>query len=131
MFASQVKYLWIITVPDSLKKNTSTTPNTFSTYTRTQCVKDIQTALGGLAVDGLCGSKTLAKLPTISKTKNSKHKIVQYVQQYLNSLGYECGTADSIFGTKTHNSVVLYQKRSGLIADGIIGKNTWKKLIGM
>ena len=131
LFASQVKYLWIITVPDSLKKNTSTTPNTFSTYTRTQCVKDIQTALGGLAVDGLCGSKTLAKLPTISKTKNSKHKIVQYVQQYLNSLGYECGTADSIFGTKTHNSVALYQKRSGLIADGIIGKNTWKKLIGM
>ena len=131
LFANQVKYLWTITVPDSLKNDTSTTINNISAYTRTQCVKDIQSALGGLTVDGLCGTKTLAKLPTISKTKNSKHKIVQYVQRYLNSLGYECGTADSIFGAKTHNAVALYQKRSGLIADGIIGKNTWKKLIGM
>lgn len=101
------------------------------TYTKTQCVKDIQITLGGLTVDGLCGSKTLSKLPTISKTKNSKHKIVKYVQKYLNAIGYNCGTADGIFGAKSHNATVAYQKANGLSADGIIGKNTWKKLIGM
>ena len=102
-----------------------------TTYTKTQCVKDIQSALGGLTVDGMCGEKTLAKLPTVSKTKNSKHKIVQYLQKYLNALGYDCGTPDSIFGTKSHNAVVAYQKNNGLTADGIVGKGTWKKLIGM
>lgn len=120
-----------IVVSGNSREAVSITTTSSSTYTRNQCVKDIQAALGGLTVDGLCGTKTLAKLPTISKTKNSKHKIVQYVQRYLNSLGYECGTADSVFGAKTHNAVALYQKRSGLVADGIIGKNTWKKLIGM
>ena len=102
-----------------------------TSYTKKQCVKDIQTLLGGLTVDGLCGAKTLAKLPTLSKKHNPKHKIVKPVQRYLNALGYDCGTADGIAGAKFHNAVVKFQKANGLTADGIIGQNTWKKLIGM
>ena len=128
-FAKQIKYLWTVTVPNSLKQinvNTST-----STYTKTQCVKDIQSTLGGLTVDGLCGTKTLNKLPTISRKSHSRHKIVIYLQKYLNALGYNCGTPDGIFGSKSHNAIVKFQKANKLSADGIVGKNTWKKLIGM
>ena len=35
---------------------------------------------------------------------------------------------DSIFGQATENAVKEFQKRNGLSADGICGKNTFKKL---
>ena len=136
LFAKQVKYMWTITVPDSLKSstNSSTTnssSNSNTTYTKKQCVKDIQSVIGGLTVDGMCGEKTLAKLPVVSKSKNSKHKVVKYLQKYLNTINYDCGNADGVFGNKSHNAVVKFQKNNGLVADGVVGKNTWKKLIGM
>ena len=137
LFAKQVKYLWTIKVPDYLKtsnnqsNNSNNSSTTSTTYTKKQCVKDIQSAIGGLTIDGLCGEKTLAKLPILSKSKNKKHKIVKYLQKYLNTIGFDCGTPDSDFGNKTHNAVINYQKSNGLIADGVVGKNTWKKLIGM
>ena len=118
-------------VVTTTSSSTTSSSTTSTTYTKTQCVKDIQTALGGLTVDGLCGDKTISKLPTLSKSKNKKHAIVKYLQKYLNALGFNCGTPDSDFGTKTHNAVVEYQKKNGLTADGIVGKATWKKLIGM
>ena len=96
-----------------------------------QCVKDIQTAIGGLTIDGICGVKTLSKLPVISKSKNSKHKIVKYLQKYLNVIGYDCGNPDGIFGNKSHSAVSNFQKTNSLVADGIVGANTWKKLLGM
>lgn len=137
LFAKQVKYMWTIKVPDSLKNsnNPSTSSNNSSansnTYTKKQCVKDIQSAIGGLTVDGVCGEKTLSKLPVISKTKNSRHKIVKYLQKYLNAIGYNCGTPDGAFGNKSHNAIVNFQRNNGCVADGVIGKNTWKKLFGM
>ena len=101
------------------------------TYTKMQCVKDIQTAIGGLTIDGICGVKTLSKLPVISKSKNSKHKVVKYLQKYLNAIGYDCGNPDGIFGNKSHSAVSNFQKTNSLVADGIVGANTWKKLLGM
>ena len=124
-----VTYEELMKISSNKPSNVPTIPST--TYTKTQCVKDIQTLLGGLTVDGLCGSKTLNKLPTLSKVRNPKHKIVKPVQRYLNALGYDCGQPDGVAGTKFHNAVVKFQKANGLVADGIIGKNTWKKLIGM
>lgn len=129
----------MVSYEELMKKTTSSTTTSSSTintvastsYTKKQCVKDIQTLLGGLTVDGLCGAKTLAKLPTLSKKHNPKHKIVKPVQRYLNALGYDCGIADGVAGTKFHNAVVKFQKANSLTADGIIGQNTWKKLIGM
>lgn len=127
----------MISYEELMKKNNASTGTTVkpsvpaTAYTKKQCVKDIQTLLGGLVVDGLCGSKTLAKLPLISKKHNPRHKIVKPLQRYLNALGYDCGTADGIAGTKFHNAVVKFQKANGLTADGILGQNSYKKLIGM
>lgn len=36
--------------------------------------------------------------------------------------------ADSIFGTKTKEAVVVFQKAKGLSVDGIVGPKTWEKL---
>lgn len=127
----------MISYEELMKKNNVSTDTIVkptvpaTSYTKKQCVKDIQTLLGGLVVDGLCGVKTLSKLPLISKKHNPKHKIVKPLQRYLNALGFDCGTADGIAGTKFHNAVVKFQKANGLTADGVLGQNSYKKLIGM
>lgn len=109
--------------------NDTTNVTTTTTYTKTQFIKDVQSAIGA-KVDGIAGSETcgLVKNLLVSKTKNNKHKVVKSLQKYLNVLGYNCGVADGIFGTKSHNAVISFQKKYGLTADGIVGKATWKKL---
>ena len=37
-------------------------------------------------------------------------------------------TADGDFGPMTKNAVVAFQKKKGLYADGIVGKQTWAAL---
>jgi len=98
-----------------------------SDYTLTMFIKDVQDSIG-VAVDGIVGPKTLAKVPTLSKKLNSRHRCVYYVQNYLNALGYNCGSPDGDFGANTHKGVMAFQKAKGLTTDGIIGLNTWKKL---
>jgi N-acetyl-anhydromuramyl-L-alanine amidase AmpD len=36
---------------------------------------------------------------------------------------------DGLFGQKTYDAIVAYQKKHNLFPDGIVGKNTWKQLI--
>lgn len=55
---------------------------------------------------------------------------VSQVQQILNNHGYWCGNADGIFGVKTYNAVVRFQRDVGLQADGIVGPAT-KKYLGI
>ena len=50
---------------------------------------------------------------------------VRYLQQSLTKLGYSPGSIDGIFGSKTDTAVRLFQKNKGLVADGIVGYNTW------
>ena len=53
---------------------------------------------------------------------------VLIAQDDLNTLGFSTGSLDGIFGTKTKNAVIRYQRSRGLTADGIIGCNTWRSL---
>lgn len=53
---------------------------------------------------------------------------VKNLQLILNSRGYNCGTADGIFGAKTKSAVIAFQKAKGLGADGIVGTKTWTAL---
>lgn len=82
-------------------------------------------------VDGIAGKNTLAGCPTLRK--GAKGNITKIMQQRLISLGYSCGStgADGDFGTNTYNAVKKFQKAKGLTQDGIVGKNTWKKLLGL
>ena len=56
--------------------------------------------------------------------EGSKGDLVKTMQQRLIKWGYLTGTADGVFGPKTKAAVVLFQKRNGLVADGIVGTKT-------
>lgn len=62
---------------------------------------------------------------------NSKGTQVMVLQWLLNhTTGYASGIVDGIFGTKTLAAVRQFQQANGLTVDGIVGKNTWTKLLG-
>lgn len=46
------------------------------------------------------------------------------IQTFLKKYGYYKGNIDGIFGTQTKNAVILFQKKNGLVADGIAGPKT-------
>ena len=64
--------------------------------------------------------------PQISS--GSKGVYVLVAQDGLNTLGYQTGGLDGIFGNNTRNATISYQRSKGLVADGIIGCNTWSAL---
>lgn len=83
-------------------------------------------------VDSIPGKNTLAGCPTLRI--GAKGGITRLLQERLNSLGYSCGKADGIFGAKTYNAVRAFQKACGFKSseiDGIVGKQTWRELLGM
>ncbi|MFY0427108.1 peptidoglycan-binding domain-containing protein [Vescimonas sanitatis] len=53
---------------------------------------------------------------------------VKTLQDKLNTLGYNSGNVDGIFGAKTYAAVTAFQKANSLGVDGIVGKLTWAKL---
>lgn len=55
----------------------------------------------------------------------SKGEYVVSVQTYLSILGYEVGTIDGIYGTKTATAVKMYQEEKKLKIDGIWGPQCW------
>lgn len=54
---------------------------------------------------------------------------VKTLQRLLNALGCSCGSVDGSFGNQTHNAVIKFQKKYGLVQDGIVGSATWRKLL--
>lgn len=58
----------------------------------------------------------------------SKGADVRSAQQLLTARGYTVD-ADGIFGAKTRSAVIRFQKSRSLAADGVIGPNTWSKLV--
>ena len=95
-------------------------------------IRDTQRILGA-KVDGIVGKETLSKTITLSKKVNAKTDIVNFVQKRLNSLGYDCGTVDSIAGSKFDKAVRAFQKDNHCFVDGEItqGQLTWQKLLGI
>ena len=94
-----------------------------------------------LGVDGIVGKLTWAKLydatpvnvtPVTTQPMlrtGSRGDAVRKLQELLNALGYDCGSVDGIFGSKTYAAVLAFQKANGLAADGIVGSLTWGKLV--
>ena len=99
---------------------------------KVQFIKGVQAAIGA-KVDGIAGQETLSKTVTVSASKNSKHKIVKVLQEYLNHLGYDCGEVDGIAGSKFTKAVKKFQFEHGCVQDGEITAKgtTWKKLLGL
>ena len=54
----------------------------------------------------------------------SRGNDVRTVQTRLKNWGYYKGAVDGIYGSQTVSAVKLFQKRNGLVADGIVGAKT-------
>ena len=60
--------------------------------------------------------------------RGSISNYVCIAQDDLNTLGFSTGGLDGIYGAATQNAVLAYQRRRGLVTDGIVGCNTWRAL---
>ena len=60
--------------------------------------------------------------------QGSRSSEVKEVQRRLKNWGYYKGSVDGIFGPNTKKAVISFQKKNGLKADGVVGKDTYKAL---
>ena len=83
------------------------------------------------SVDGIAGINTLNGCPTLRN--GAKGIITHCLQLLLQRHGYPLPQfgSDSNFGAETLNAVILFQNDNGLNPDGIVGRNTWKKLLNI
>lgn len=100
--------------------------------TRKAAIKALQSELNGqfgkgLAVDGIWGSKT--KAACVNVRQGASGNLTRIIQGVLYCRGYDPRGFDGIFGSGCAAAVKSYQSAQGLTADGIVGKNTWEKLL--
>ena len=113
-------------VTTSVAKPATSTGNDWVRRLQTECNTQ---GFSNQKVDGIPGKNTLAGCPTCRK--GARGNITRLIQERLNSLGFNCGKVDGIFGNGTRAAVIAFQKAHGLSADGIVGKNTWRTLLGL
>lgn len=93
-------------------------------YTGDETMSNTPTLIPSTGEEG----ETSSSYPTIAKGSTGTY--VTLAQEKLISKGYPLSDygADGIFGNETDSVVRDFQRDNGLVADGIIGKNTWAKL---
>ncbi len=128
-----------------------TNPTSFGTKT-SAAVRSYQTSRK-LDVDGIVGLQTwtslLNDMPAIAESDpspfkievhsrperpmvktGSKGSVVEELQRRLLDEGFDPGPLDGVFGRKTKTAVIAVQKANGLEPDGIVGKLTWRAVLG-
>lgn len=60
--------------------------------------------------------------------QGSRGEQVKIMQRKLKNWGYYSGSVDGIFGKQTTTAVKYFQRKNGLVADGIVGAKTLKAL---
>ena len=66
-------------------------------------------------------------LPVLRKC--SRGSSVKALQILLNGYGFKCGNIDGDFGKNTLAATKSFQKSKGIDVDGVVGKDTWTKLL--
>lgn len=61
--------------------------------------------------------------------KGSEGSLVESIQNFLTGKGYNVGSADGRFGEQTRQGVIGWQRKNGLLADGVIGNVTLATMI--
>lgn len=84
----------------------------------------------GLTVDGIVGARTWAALeqgngaaarPVLREGAESRH--VRVVQAAVGA------QVDGVFGPETERRVIAFQRRHGLVGDGVVGPRTWGAIL--
>ena len=92
-------------------------------YNKTKLVNAIFKGITGKAYVAKVIKKAVAK-PRYSLVLKlgAKGEAVRYLQKAIEA------KVDGVFGINTMAKVVAYQKKNGLVRDGIVGKLTWAKI---
>lgn len=90
-------------------------------------IKDSGTSAGG----GSSVFLPACQVPTYVLKLGACGEAVKTLQAALNARGYNCGTPDGEFGSKTLAAVKEFQRNAGLTADGEVGALTWAKLLAI
>ena len=78
--------------------------------------------------DGIAGEKTLAECRRYTIDLGDSGPLTRWVQARLNSVGFDCGTADGIAGTRTMCAIYAFQQANRL-GTGYLGGSDWNRLI--
>ena len=94
---------------------------------QTAAIKDGYSMPSG--ADGIWGKECEA----VAKKAICKKLVLGYKNKNLTKIIQKAVgvTADGKFGKDTKAAVIKWQKLMGLVADGIVGYNTWKKILGV
>ena len=74
---------------------------------------------------GIASSSEMTAVSTAAGTNPSKHNI----QQALKNAGLYQGPVDGKIGPQTRAAIREFQKVNGLKVDGVVGRQTWDKLV--
>ena len=82
----------------------------------------------GLSITHITTSPEITKSYAYVLKQGSSGANVKTMQQKLKNWGYYKGKVDGIFGAQTRSAVIYFQRKNGLVADGIVGKKTLSAL---
>lgn len=108
-----------------LKKKETATNNKITQWQKA-AIKDGFKFLSG--INGVWNKEceNIAKKAVCKQRLTYKYKnLTRFIQSEVGA------KADGKYGKDTKNFVKAYQKRYGLVCDGIVGLNTWKKILGV
>ena len=130
-FASQVKYYWVVEVPERIKQSGIVKTGD---YRHEDFVREVQMCLRA-GIDGKAGKQTLGRTVTVSRSKNNKHNVVLPLQKLLIQHGYYTGELDKSAGKIFDAAVRAYQSKIVRLKqpDGVIsaGGKTWRTMLGI
>lgn len=66
------------------------------------------------------------QMPSRTLRQGTQGEDVRSWQTWLNGHGFDCGTADGIFGAKTRNATIAFQRANRLTPDGVAGSETFR-----
>ena len=86
---------------------------------------EVERFRGALEADGRARFVRAKAAPsqdlTFAPVEPSPDPTVKAIQERLNTLGYDAGPADGLFGGKTRAAILAFQRGSGLKEDGLAG----------
>lgn len=131
LFKSQVKYYWVVEVPEHIKKYGIAIDGE---YSQKDFYREVQMCIKA-GIDEMPGKQTLGKTVTVSAKKNRTHAVVFPLQKWFKKIGLYAGDLDKIAGklftTAVNNyqlNVLGYKKADGeMTAKG----KMWKSVLGV